>query len=94
MSQTFDNSLLICSATGEVDPVYLAQSAEFLAREHAGTAEADLPYYLEYYAEKLSGRAQIMRNRRRRELGLPDDQIYTTVTPFGKPQDGVRRSAF
>ena len=92
MGQTFSPDLLINQATGEIDPVYLARAAQMLARDHYG---ADCTEFdIAYYAEKLNGRAYIMRQRRRAELGLPDDQIYTMITPYGRQVEGVRRSAF
>jgi hypothetical protein len=92
MTKPFNPDLLINQATGEIDQAYVASGAEICAREHWG--EACTASDVSYYAEKLSGRAFILRNRRRRELGLPDDTVYVTVTPFGRQAEGVRRSAF
>lgn len=88
----FSPNSLIDQTTGEIDHAYVASGAELCARDHYG--EAFTASDVAYYAEKLSGRAQIMRARRRRELGLPDDTAYVTVTAFGLARDGVRRSAF
>jgi hypothetical protein len=89
---TFDNDLLIDRATGEVrhDHIRSTARARAEARYGADCRESDVAEKI----EALTAIAQILRKRRRDELGLPDDTAYVTVTPFGRQVEGVRRSAF
>jgi hypothetical protein len=86
----FDDNLLI-HPDGSIDEAYLFAAAHRVARQRYGTdcTRADVAFYL----EDLTGRALIMRARKLRELGLPADPVVS-IEAYGRPVEGVRRSAF
>lgn len=86
----FSDDLLI-KADGTIDEAYVARAAESCAASRYGVEAS--PGDIAYFAEVLSGRALILRTRRRRELGLPADPTVS-IAAFGPAREGVRRSAF
>lgn len=86
----FSDDLLI-KADGTVDEAYGALAAARCAKSRYGVDCA--PGDVAYYVEILSGRALILRTRRLRELGLPADPTVS-IAAYGRPVEGVRRSAF
>jgi len=87
----FSNDGLVTQA-GEIDAAFILQAATARAEHRYGLDCTSLD--IARYADELQGVAQILRQRWRAAHGLPDDQTYTMVTPFGKQVDGVRWSAF
>ena len=87
----FNNDLLI-RADGSIDWDFIALAAQVRAesRYGAGTTAADVAFC----RERCVNTAEILQARYRQERGIPNDTVCVTVTPFGRQQDGVRRSAF
>ena len=67
----FNNDLLIDQATGEVDVGFVRRSAVARARSQYGAGCTDLD--IRHWTEKLTTMASMLRVKRRRELGLPDE---------------------
>lgn len=86
----FSDDLLIF-ADGTIDEAYVASAAARCASSRYGVDAT--PGDVAYYVEILSGRALILRTRRLRELGLPADPTVS-IQAYGRPKEGVRRSAF
>jgi hypothetical protein len=86
----FRDELLIRD-DASINETYLFAAAHRVARQRYGAdrTKADVAYYIEV----LTGRALIMRARKLRELGLPADPTVS-IAAYGKPVEGVRRSAF
>lgn len=90
---SYNPDLLIDQETGEPDKLYISQVARARARHEYGAVEVP-PVYLRQALQFFDDLAFAMRQKWRRERGLPDDSVYVTVKSYAKPQDGVRREAF
>ena len=90
-NRLFSNDGLVTQA-GEIDQLFIARAATARAEHRYGLDCTSLD--IARYVDELKGVAQILRQRWRAEHGLPDDQTYTMIEPFGRQRDGVRWSAF
>jgi hypothetical protein len=92
MPSIFDR--MICQITGEIDPIIVAEAAKVRAAHQFGSPDFP-PSYLREATAWCQDRAEGMRLCWRDHHGLPRErQEYVTITPFGRPGEGVRRSAF
>lgn len=85
---------MIDPETGAVDTLAIAQRAPLRASAEYGSPNYP-PSYLRSATDWLIQRAQAESRAWRRDHNLPvDTEGLTTIMPYGKHQDGVRRSAF
>jgi hypothetical protein len=90
---SYNPDFLIDQQTGEPDKLYISQVALARARNEYGAVEVP-PVYLRQATQYFDDLAFTMRQKWRREHGLPDDAAYVQIESYAKPQDGVRREAF
>lgn len=89
----YSHEMLIDQTTGELDWTFIKRHAVVRAEREYGSSNPPLSYVRDEirYLKDIAG---IMRKRWREAKGLPDDEVYVMVTPYGKEVSGVRRSAF
>lgn len=85
---------MIHADTGEIDHLAVAERAQLRAAREYGGPDFP-PGYLRSATEWCMARAQSERYDWRRSHGLPDDRpASSTITAFGRIEEGVRRSRF
>lgn len=89
----YSHDLLIHPETGEFDWTFIKRQALARAQRNYGGA-APPTSYVRDEIRMLQDVARIMRKRWRDAHGLPDDTVYVSIAPYGRPVEGVRMSRF